>query len=87
MCGSHDVMCHVRLHVLGCIGAKPQLLAGKRVALTGIFPEVGGGSGLSFGKDRVKAIVAAFGGRVSDSCLSCTVYCCSSFYTSTRPLD
>eukprot|EP00038_Savillea_parva_P024827 m.45183 g.45183 ORF g.45183 m.45183 type:complete len:515 (+) comp6619_c0_seq2:54-1598(+) len=50
-------------------GAKPQLLAGKRVALTGIFPEVGGGSGLSFGKDRVKAIVAAFGGRVT-SCVS-----------------
>jgi hypothetical protein len=29
--------------------------------LTGIFPEIGGGSGLSLGKDRLKAIIESFG--------------------------
>jgi hypothetical protein len=29
------------------------------------FPEVGGGSGLNLGKDRVKGMVEAFGGKVT----------------------
>ena len=48
-------------------GAAPDALAGKRVVLTGIFPEVGGGAGLNLGKGKVKAIVESFGGRVTSS--------------------
>ena len=53
--------------VPGRDGARPHALAGQTVVLTGLFPEVGGGTGLSLGKDRVKAIVASFGGRVTGS--------------------
>lgn len=42
-------------------------LAGKTVVLTGVFPEVGGGAGLDLGKARVKAMVEAFGGKVTGS--------------------
>jgi len=42
-------------------------LSGKTVVLTGIFPEVGGGAGLELGKARVKAMVEAFGGKVTSS--------------------
>ena len=35
--------------------------------MTGVFPEVGGGAGLNLGKDRVKAMVESFGGRVTGS--------------------
>jgi NAD-dependent DNA ligase len=31
------------------------------------FPEVGGGSGLNLGKDKVKGMVEAFGGKVTGS--------------------
>jgi hypothetical protein len=40
---------------------------GKRFVLTGTFPEIGGGTGLTQGKDRVKAMIEAFGGRVTGS--------------------
>ena len=40
-------------------------MAGLTVVLTGLFPEVGGGSGLNLGKDRVKKMVEAFGGKVT----------------------
>ena len=46
---------------------KLNCLAGKTIVMTGIFPEVGGGAGLSLGKDRVKAMVESFGGRVTTS--------------------
>ena len=42
-------------------------MAGLTCVSTGIFPEVGGGSGLNLGKDRVKAMVQSFGGRVTGS--------------------
>ena len=41
--------------------------AGKTFVLTGIFPEIGGGTGLSLGKARVKALIESFGGRVTGS--------------------
>eukprot|EP00798_Chlamydomonas_sp_ICE-L_P027026 gene27026-2253_t len=47
--------------------ARPNCLAGQTVVFTGVFPEVGGGTGLSLGKDRVKAMVESFGGRVTGS--------------------
>jgi BRCT domain type II-containing protein len=34
---------------------------------TGVFPEVGGGTGLALGKDRTKAMIESFGGRVTSS--------------------
>lgn len=43
------------------------VFAGKRFCLTGVFPEIGGGSGLSLGKDRAKQMIEAFGGRVTGS--------------------
>ena len=33
--------------------------------MTGVFPEVGGGAGLNLGKERVKAMIESFGGRVT----------------------
>jgi hypothetical protein len=35
-------------------------------AFTGLFPEIGGGSGLGIGKERTEAMARSFGGRVSD---------------------
>lgn len=37
-------------------------MSGKRFCLTGIFPEVGGGCGLSLGKSKVKQMIMSFGG-------------------------
>jgi hypothetical protein len=42
-------------------------LAGKTIVMTGVFPEIGGGGGLSLGKDRLKAILTSFGARVTSS--------------------
>ena len=35
----------------------------QRFVLTGLFPEVGGGSGLNLGKDKMKNLIETFGGR------------------------
>ena len=48
-------------------GAIANSLKGKILVLTGLFPEVGGGTGLNIGKDRVKAMVESFGGRVTSA--------------------
>jgi hypothetical protein len=45
----------------------PNVFQGKTFVLTGVFPEVGGGAGLSLGKSNVKAMIVAFGGRVTGS--------------------
>ena len=42
-------------------------LAGKTIVLSGVFPEVGGGAGLSLGKERTTAMLASFGARVTSS--------------------
>uniref|UniRef100_A0A7S0N4Q4 Uncharacterized protein n=1 Tax=Pyramimonas obovata TaxID=1411642 RepID=A0A7S0N4Q4_9CHLO len=42
-------------------------LNGMTVVLTGVFPEVGGGAGLNLGKDRTKAMIERFGGKVTGS--------------------
>ena len=39
-------------------------MAGITCVFTGTFPEAGGGEGLNLGRDRVKALVEAFSGRV-----------------------
>ncbi|KAG2485002.1 hypothetical protein HYH03_016205 [Edaphochlamys debaryana] len=40
---------------------------GRTFVLTGIFPELGGGAGLDLGKDRCRALIESFGGRVTGS--------------------
>jgi hypothetical protein len=53
--------------VPGRNGCLANVLQDKRVVLTGTFPELGGGGGLSLGKGRAKALVESFGGRVTGS--------------------
>lgn len=43
------------------------VFSGKRFVLTGIFPEIGGGAGITLGKERTKKMIEAFGGRVTSS--------------------
>jgi hypothetical protein len=50
---------------VGANGAQSGFLNGKTIVITGIFPEVGGGAGLNLGKDKLKAMVEAFGGKVT----------------------
>jgi len=49
------------------VNAPPDSLRGRTVVLTGVFPEVGGGAGLSLGKARVKQMLESFGARVTGS--------------------
>ena len=58
----------------GINGAIANVLEQKRFVLTGIFPEVGGGTGLNLGKDRVKAMITSFGGVVTSSVSGKTNY-------------
>jgi hypothetical protein len=51
----------------GVDGAVPGVLNSKRFVLTGIFPEVGGGTGLTLGKERMANMIESFGGRVTSS--------------------
>jgi hypothetical protein len=51
----------------GVNGAASGCLEGKTFVLSGIFPEVGGGMGLKLGKDRLKQMIQAFGGRVTSA--------------------
>jgi hypothetical protein len=53
--------------VPGKNGALANMLEGKRVVLTGTFPEVGGGTALNLGKEKVKRMIEAFGGKVTGS--------------------
>eukprot|EP00440_Ansanella_granifera_P001525 gb/GFBE01001642.1/.p1 GENE.gb/GFBE01001642.1/~~gb/GFBE01001642.1/.p1 ORF type:complete len:460 (+),score=116.44 gb/GFBE01001642.1/:1-1380(+) len=48
-------------------GAPKGSLAGQTFVITGVFPEVGGGEGLSLGKDRVKKMITSFGGKVASA--------------------
>jgi hypothetical protein len=48
----------------GCI---PGILGGKTIVMTGLFPEIGGGSGLSLGKERLKGILQGFGAKVTSA--------------------
>ncbi|KNC79551.1 hypothetical protein SARC_08051 [Sphaeroforma arctica JP610] len=48
-------------------GAIDNILAGKTVVVTGLFPELGGGTGLNLGKEKMKKLITDFGGRVTSS--------------------
>ena len=43
------------------------ILEGKTVVMTGVFPETGGGAGLSYGKESMKKLLTQFGARVTGS--------------------
>ena len=53
--------------VAGRDGASANSLSGMTFVLTGIFPSVGGGTGLKLGKDRLKRMIQTFGGRVTSA--------------------
>ena len=40
-------------------------LNGITFVMTGVFPQIGGGTGLNLGKERTKALIQSFGGRVT----------------------
>ena len=46
---------------------KTDSLDGQRFVLTGVFPTLGGGDGLTLGKDKLKQIITSFGGAVTGS--------------------
>lgn len=48
-------------------GAPAGSLTGLTFVLTGLFPEIGGGEGLSLGKDRAKKMITSFGGKVASA--------------------
>ena len=50
--------------VPGKNGAVANSLQGKTFVLTGTFPELGGGAGLSLGKAKLKHLITSFGGAV-----------------------
>lgn len=58
------------------------VLAGKKFVLTGLFPEVGGGSGLNLGKDRMIQMIESFGGQVTSSVSGKTSEYSSTFHRS-----
>jgi hypothetical protein len=51
----------------GVNGGVAGVLNGKRLVLTGVFPEVGGGTGLTLGKDRTRDMIESFGGKVTSA--------------------
>ncbi|KAK3268662.1 hypothetical protein CYMTET_22847 [Cymbomonas tetramitiformis] len=48
-------------------GAVANSLVDETFVLTGIFPELGGGAGLELGKERARAMIERFGGRVTSA--------------------
>lgn len=53
--------------VPGRDGCPKGSLSGQTFVITGLFPEVGGGEGLALGKDKVKKMISAFGGKVASA--------------------
>ncbi|GKY93930.1 hypothetical protein MPSEU_000359900 [Mayamaea pseudoterrestris] len=58
----------------GANGALEDVFHDKKFVLTGLFPEVGGGTGLSLGKARVRAMIESFGGVVTSGISGKTDY-------------
>lgn len=48
-------------------GAIAGVFDGQKFVLTGLFPELGEGTGLNLGKDKMKSLIENFGGRVTGS--------------------
>jgi len=64
----------LEMFVPGEKGTIPDTLLGKKFCLTGVFPELGGGSGLKLGKDKMKELIENFGGVVTSSLSGKTDY-------------
>jgi NAD-dependent DNA ligase len=58
----------------GVDGAIEDRLKEKRFVVTGVFPELGGGFGLNLGRDRLKAMIESFDGKVTSSISGKTDY-------------
>lgn len=58
----------------GVDGAIEHRLKEKRFVVTGVFPELGGGFGLNLGRDRLKAMIESFDGKVTSSISGKTDY-------------
>lgn len=58
----------------GSNGTQKDCLKGKKFVLTGVFPTLGGGDGLTLGKDKLKGIITSFGGAVTGSISGKTNY-------------
>lgn len=56
------------------VDAPANALAGTTFVLTGTFPELGGGGGLSLGKQRAKDMLQGFGAKVTGSISGKTSY-------------
>jgi NAD-dependent DNA ligase len=55
-------------------GANKDSLKGKRFVSTGTFSKLGGGEGLSVGKEKLKELITSFGGAVTGSISGKTNY-------------
>jgi ATP-dependent DNA helicase PIF1 len=64
----------LEMFVPGQKGTIVDALLGKKFCLTGVFPELGGGSGLKLGKDKMKELIENFGGVVTTSVSGRTDY-------------
>jgi len=64
----------LRFMTPGVDGAIEGRLEEKRFVSTGVFPELGGGSGLKLGKDNLKNMIESFGGKVTGSISGKTNY-------------
>lgn len=58
----------------GINGAIRDKLKGKRFVSTGVFPQLGGGEGLTVGKEKLKEMIVSFGGVVTGSISGKTDY-------------
>ena len=65
---------NLKMFIPGQDGTIPNRLVGQQFCLTGIFPELGGGSGLKLGKDKMKELIQSFGGKVTSSISGKTHY-------------
>eukprot|EP01135_Chromosphaera_perkinsii_P010512 Nk52_evm22s2152 gene=Nk52_evmTU22s2152 len=65
---------YAKSNVLARNTSQEQFLEGKRVVLSGIFPEVGGGTGLNLGKDRLKSILQSHGATITSAVSGKTDY-------------
>ncbi|KAL3791084.1 hypothetical protein HJC23_012069 [Cyclotella cryptica] len=60
-----DMLCQIPKP--GVTGLKEGAFKCKRFVLTGVFPSLGGGEGLTLGKDKLKELITSFGGAVTSS--------------------
>jgi BRCT domain type II-containing protein len=55
------------MSAVGVNGANANSLSGKTIVLTGVFPQIGGGTGLNLGKAKLKSMCEALGAKVTSA--------------------